>query len=185
MMVSLVKLLPLFCVVSIFAAPFLRALDPAESTKDPETAARVFYTELRRLGVSGLPDESAWAALKGFCSESLRTALDVAVKEQAEFMRKFPDEKPPWIEGDLFSSLFEGPRQYQVGKPRIQGEMAEVPVECAYTEGGETTKWTDMLILSKSGDSWLIDDVSYGGDWDFANSGTLKDALAPEEEEDE
>lgn len=166
-----------------FAISCLQAQDPAEAIQDPETAARVFYTELRRLGVSGLPDEAAWAKLQGFCSESLRVALDRAVKEQAEFMRKFPDEKPPWIEGDLFSSLFEGPRQFQVGKAKVQGEIAEVPVECSYTEGGETTKWTDVLILSKTGNAWLIDDVRYGGEWDFANSGTLKDALEPEEEE--
>lgn len=173
----------LLCAFSVLAAFGVQAVDPAESSKDPETAARVFYTELRRLGVSGLPEESAWEKLRGFCSESLGAALDRAVKEQAEFMRKFPDEKPPWIEGDLFSSLFEGPRQFSVGKAKVQGEMAEVPVECSYTEGGETTKWTDVLILSKSGEAWLIDDVRYGGEWDFANSGTLKEALEPEEEE--
>lgn len=177
------KAILFFCVFWATATICLRAVDPAESSKDPETAARVFYTELRRLGVSGLPEETAWEKLRGFCSESLGGALDRAVKEQAEFMRKFPDEKPPWIEGDLFSSLFEGPRQFQVGKAKVQGEMAEVPVECSYTEGDETTKWIDVLILSKSGDAWLIDDVRYGGEWDFANSGTLKEALEPEEEE--
>jgi hypothetical protein len=175
----------------VFAAAFLSFLtwtpvfsaEPAVDHGNPETVARVFYSELRRLGVSGLPGEEPWALLKPFCSETLGAALELAVKEQVEFIRKNPDEKPPWIEGDLFSSLFEGPKQFQVGPAVIHGESAEVPVECSHTEGGETVKWRDTLILVKEGGKWLIDDVSYGGTWDFANSGTLKDALGPEEEE--
>jgi hypothetical protein len=41
-------------------------------------------------------------------------------------------------------------------------------------------KWRDTLLLVKKGGKWLIDDVSYGGIWDFSNSGTLKEALVPE-----
>jgi len=166
----------------LFWAPALSA-DPAVDHGNPETVARVFYSELRRLGVSGLPGEEDWAHLKPFCSETLGAALDLAVKEQIEFMRKNPDEKPPWIEGDLFSSLFEGPKQFVVGAAVIKGETADVTVECSHTEGGETVKWIDTLILVKEGGKWLVDDVSYGGTWDFANSGTLKDALDPEDEE--
>lgn len=176
---------------TIFAVSLLSFLiwAPASSADldvdhgNPEAVARVFYSELRRLGVSGLPGEEAWAHLKPFCSEALAAALDLAVKEQVEFMRKNPDEKPPWIEGDLFSSLFEGPKQFVAGAAVIKGETAEVPVECSFTEGGETVKWSDTLLLVKESGKWLIDDVSYGGTWDFANSGTLKDALDPEDDE--
>jgi hypothetical protein len=170
-----------FFLVAIVLPAF--SVDPKVDHGNPETVARVFYSELRRLGVSGLPGEEDWAHLKPFCSETLGAALDLAVKEQIEFMRKNPDEKPPWIEGDLFSSLFEGPKQFVVGGAVIKGETAEVPVECTHTEGGETVKWSDTLLLVKEGGKWLIDDVSYGGTWDFANSGTLKEALDPEEDE--
>lgn len=176
---------------TIFAASVLAfliwspvfAADPKVDHGNPETVARVFYSELRRLGVSGLPREEDWAVLKPFCSKTLAAALDLAVKEQVEFMRNNPDEKPPWIEGDLFSSLFEGPKQFVVGAAVIKGETAEVPVECSHTEGGETVKWSDTLLLAREGGKWLVDDVSYGGTWDFANSGTLKEALDPEEDE--
>jgi hypothetical protein len=175
-------------VKSLFVAAFLSCLvwspllsaEPAVDHGNPETVARVFYSELRRLGVLGLPGEADWAVLKSFCSETLGAALDRAVAEQAEFIRKNPGEKPPWIDGDLFSSLFEGPKQFQVGEAVTKGESAEVPVECSHTEGGETVKWRDTLLLVKKGGKWLIDDVSYGGIWDFSNSGTLKEALVPE-----
>ncbi len=167
-------------VLSCLALNSLVSGEPAVDHGNPEAVARVFYAELRRLGVFGLPREADWAVLKSFCSETLGAALDRAVAEQAEFIRKNPDEKPPWIDGDLFSSLFEGPKQFQVGEAVTKGESAEVPVECSHTEGGETVKWRDTLLLVKKGGKWLIDDVSYGGIWDFSNSGTLKEALVPE-----
>lgn len=178
-----VKISPLAVVFLLaFVGPVYSA-EPEVDFGNPETVARVFYSELRRLGVSGLPGEEVWEKLKPFCSESLATALERAVKEQADFIRRNPDEKPPWIEGDLFSSLFEGPRQFQVGMPKVAGGNAEVPVDCSHTEGGDTVKWTDTLLLTEVEGRWLIDDVRYGGEWDFANSGTLKEALEPEEEE--
>ena len=174
----------LFSVLAVFlGVGRLSAEGPAVDHGDPTAVARVFYSELRRLGVSGLPGEQAWMKLKPFCSESLGGLLELAVKEQVEFIERHPDEKPPWIEGDLFSSLFEGPRQFSTGAAKISGETAEVVVECSHTEGGDTVKWSDVLLLVREGGKWLIDDVSYGGTWDFANSGTLKEALDPSEED--
>ena len=167
----------------VLAGARLSAESPVVDHGDPSAVARIFYSELRRLGVSGLPGDSAWTKLKPFCSESLGALLDLAVKEQVEFIERHPDEKPPWIEGDLFSSLFEGPRQFSTGVAKVDGETAEVRVECSHTEGGDTVKWSDFLILVREGGKWLIDDVRYGGEWDFANSGTLKEALDPSEED--
>jgi len=170
----------LAAVFSSLALSFLAFAEPPVDHGNPESVARAFYSELRRLGVLGLPGEGQWAILEPFCSGTLGGALERAVGEQEAFIRRHPDEKPPWIEGDLFSSLFEGPRQFQIGLVEIRGETAEVAVDCTHTEGGETVTWRDTLILVKEEGKWLIDDVSYGGTWDFANSGTLKEALVPE-----
>ncbi|MCB1233228.1 MAG: hypothetical protein KDN19_23490, partial [Verrucomicrobiae bacterium] len=45
--------------------------------------------------------------------------------------------------------------------------------------GGETTHWTDTVLLTRNGGGWLVGDVLFGGGWDFANKGTLLDSLAP------
>ena len=149
---------------------------------DPQGTARIFYTELRRLGVHSLPAGEEWNLLAPRVTEELAQAITLAQKEQAEFMKKHPDEKPPWVDGDLFSSLFEGPKTFVIGEAKTKGDRSEVPVKCVHTEGGETFKWTDTIILKETEKGWLVDDIHYGGSWDFAATGTLKEALAPEEE---
>ena len=167
---------PSIVMASIAAAEPAQRVAPAS----PAQAAREFYTELISRKVSGLPQGDAWAALMPRMTGSLTAAMQAARKEQADFMKKEPNGKPPWIEGDLFSSLFEGPQQFALGKARISEDRASVPVAFTYTDRGETSRWTDTLQLRKVGKAWLIDDVQYGGDWAFGNKGTLQDALAPE-----
>jgi hypothetical protein len=145
---------------------------------DPKEAAEVFYTELRRLGLHSLPTVEGWAPLAPRATEELSSAITRAQKEQAEFKKKSPDEKPPWVDGDLFSSLFEGPQTSIVGPATVTGDSAEVAVTCTRTEGGDTIQWTDFLILKKTAKGWLIDDLRYGGKWDFAATGTLRQSLA-------
>jgi hypothetical protein len=163
------------------AATTARAEGPS-NTDTPKAAAKAFYDILIKHKVSGLPTKDAWKELQPRLSSQLVTLLEAARAEQAAYMKKHPDEKPPWIEGDLFSSLFEGAHTHAEGEARISDKTAEVPVTFTYTEGGSTTKWTDTLILTRGpAGNWLVDDVRYGGGWDFAPKGTLSDGLKARE----
>lgn len=168
----------LICLVAFASASVAQTKKPAAA--GPEEAARSFYTELLARKVTGLPQGEDWAALAPRMTEPLAAAIRSAQKEQAEFMKKEPNEKPPWIEGDLFSSLFEGAQKFTLGKARITGSTAEIPVSFTYTYQGDTSRWTDTLLLQETAKGWQVDDVAYGGGWDFSNRGTLKDALSPE-----
>jgi hypothetical protein len=145
----------------------------------PEAAARDFYAILIEHRVSGLPDDTVWPLLKQRVTPELARVIEAAQREQADFIKRNPDEKPPWIEGDLFSSLFEGPQEFSVGGAKIVDERAEVPVSFVYRSEGETTKWQDTLVLTKSGTGWQVADVNYGGTWEFGNKGTLLKGLRP------
>jgi hypothetical protein len=152
------------------------------NTDTPKAAAKAFYDILTKKRVSGLPTKEAWKELQPRLSSKLVSLIEAARAEQAAFMKKNPDEKPPWIEGDLFTSLFEGAQTHAEGEARLSGDKAEVQVSFTYTEGGDTTKWTDTLILTKSpAGNWLVDDVRYGGGWDFAPKGTLSEGLQARE----
>jgi len=177
--VNLRLLITLLCFLHL---PLDRESVAAEIPEDPQSAARVFYAELRRLGLRALPTVAEWEPFAPRATPALTEAIKRAQKEQADFMKKFPDEKPPWVDGDLFSSLFEGPQRFEIGDAKIIGDRAEVPVTCVHTYGGDTAKWTDIIILTKSEKGWLVDDLRYGGTWDFAAVGTLREALAPEAE---
>lgn len=148
------------------------------ATACPEDVAAGFYTQVRRPPVFGLPSAEACLRLRPYCTEALAAALETARSRQAAFRQAHPGEKPPWVDGDLFSSLFEGPQAFRVGEARVLADRAEVPVHCLHGEGAGATRWTDVLILRHTADGWRVDDLRYGGEWDFALRGSLRQGLA-------
>lgn len=154
-------------------------LPAADLTPDQEAkaAAEKVYPLLQKQ--RGLPQGEDWQALRSWMSPELVGLIEAAQQEQAEFTKARPDEKPPWVEGDLFSSLFEGVQSFTLGPVRVQSNQAEVPVACVHEEGGHRAEWTDVLILVQTAQGWRLDDVNYGGSWAFANTGSLKAALRP------
>ncbi|MFZ4683495.1 MAG: hypothetical protein ACOYMS_13390 [Terrimicrobiaceae bacterium] len=153
---------------------------PAGSPADPRQTAQVFYDTLRANQVRGLPEGKAWRELQPLLTPELAAHFRDAEKIQAVFIRKNPSEKPPWCEGDLFSSLFEGPQSHIIGVARIQGDRAEVPVKLLHADPSGSARWTDTLILRQTARGWLVDDVIYGGNWPFAPKGSLVEALTSE-----
>ncbi|RBP37782.1 hypothetical protein DES53_113165 [Roseimicrobium gellanilyticum] len=170
----------LLAAVGLFLIPVAtttRAETPA-NTDTPKAAAKAFYDIVIKRQVRGLPHKEAWTELQPRLSPKLISLVEAARAEQAAFMKKQTDEKPPWIDGDLFTSLFEGPQTHSEGEARVSADQAKVSVSFTYTEGGSTTKWTDTLILTKGpAGNWLVDDVFYGGGWDFASEGKLSESL--------
>ena len=75
------------------------------------------------------------------------------------------------------SSLWEGAQDYAVGDPNVQGERAEVPVRLTYVDADTTLHWSDTLVLVRSGDDWLVDDILLKGDWAFKSGASLRQAL--------
>jgi hypothetical protein len=93
----------------------------------PERLTTRFYRTYLRLGISGLPAPKEMATLKPFFTPDLIDLLRAAEREQAAVIKKRPEEKPPWAEGDLFSSLWEGAQSFEVGPAKISVDQAEVP----------------------------------------------------------
>jgi len=168
----------LFCLLAMMATSC--TLVRREPPADPKAAVVNFTNQLRKLKVRGLPQDQDWKTLKPLVTPKLASAVETAQQVQATFAKEHADEKPPWIEGDLFGSLFEGPQNRAVGDAHVKKDRAEVPVQLTYSDSGETVQWTDTFLALKSSRGWLIDDIRYGGTWDFAMRGTLTGALKPE-----
>jgi len=163
-------MLALFLAAGLQAAP---AAAPADRVSS-------FLRAYRRLGFSGLPNAREEKALAPFLSPRLRELMAKARAEQTTFAAKNPGEKPPLVEGDLFSSLFEGPTSFTVGETRIDGNRAVTTVVFSYADPvskAPAFSWKDRYLLVQLGARWLLDDVEYAGDWDFAPFGRLSEAL--------
>ena len=83
----------------------------------------------------------------------------------------------PLIEGDIFSSLFEGPTAFKVGVCRGDDKISHCGVTMTHQDlGQKPVTWVDTLTLINSG-GWKIDDIAYDANFAFGNTGTLNEML--------
>lgn len=163
--------------VELTEAPLAPMPAPAPAAQSPEAAVVDFLTMHQRMGNSGLPDAGSMNAYSAFLCPSLAGAMRDARVRQEQFRASRPDEKPPLVEGDLFSSLFEGPDSYAAAESNIDGSRARVKMDLRHGEGSGATAWQDTVALELDDGIWCIADVEYGGKWPFANRGRLSETL--------
>ena len=151
-----------------------------EASGDPESVVDRFYAAWFESRPDGLPDAAAMQRLAPFLSPRLRKLFVRAEAAQSEFMEHQPDEKPPLIDGNLFSSLFEGPQEYRVAGMEEHDRNARVLVEFNYADPehqDQKVQWQDAVLLVRKGDAWRIDDIEYLGEWDFKPGARLSEVL--------
>ena len=158
-----------------------QAASTACTEGDAAQAARDVYTLLLANAPSGLPSAQSMTRLEPLLTASLRGAVEKARVRQRAFIAAHPDEKPDFIEGSLFTSLFEGPSALESATATATGDGAVVEVGFVRAESGaQAFRWKDQALLRCEQGRWRLDDVRYGGDWDFASKGQLKQALESE-----
>src|SRR5437868_500903 len=102
-------------VAAIVGAVLLAHPAASQSAKgSPAETVKRFYNAYHGLKFSGLPNAKQLSKLAPYLSASLQTTIRTAQKEQDRCEKAAPDEKPPWIEGDMLSSNFEGFTRFQV-----------------------------------------------------------------------
>ena len=144
--------------------PSMWAQTPA--TPPATQVIREFYNDYQRLHFSGLPDRTAAQKLSSYWSPVLNAAVARAQQEQGRCLKAHPADKAPWIEGDLFSSNFEGFTTVRVEDSKTgKASRERVTLQFEYATG----KWSDQILAVKQGTRWLIDDVIYSRQTGFGN----------------
>ena len=128
-------------------------------------------------GVSGAPTDSQLTALAPHISDTLRGLLAATRRVRDEEARASPDEKPSFADGDLLSSLFEGPSRYEVLPADTAGPPYRVPVRLTYDGTTPSVTWTDTAIVVRENDRLVVGDITFGGTWEFGNKGSLRQGL--------
>ena len=125
----------------------------------------------------GIPDDAGRARYRPFLSPKLDALLAQAAAAQTRFAAA-NKASPPLIEGDLFTSLFEGATQATVGTCTAGGQAGRCTVSLSHAAPREKpTVWTDTVFLVNTPSGWRVDDIGYGGSWDFGNKGRLSQTL--------
>lgn len=130
-----------------------------------------------RLKVSGLPDAKQMKVLTPLLSEDLLRLFESAKREQEKFIKENTDEKPPWIEGDLFTSLFEGATSFRIGKSQARDQYSEILIHLERRDRSGLSRWTDTLVLARTKAGWQVWDILLKGEWEFKQAGSLRAIL--------
>jgi hypothetical protein len=164
---------------SALFALFLLAAIPARADDAVMAAANNFYSVavgMPALAGGGLPDRATRLRLQPLLTPRLNQALADASTAEARFKAKNRDS-PPLIEGDIFSSLFEGPTAFKVGVCQGDASVQRCAVALSRQDPGQKpVAWTDTLVLANSG-GWKVDDIAYDANFAFGNTGTLSEML--------
>jgi hypothetical protein len=145
---------------------------------DARGVATELYETLDRLRVDGAPTPSQLAELELLLSSELRDLLRDANALRETDQKQAPDEKPSFAEGDLFTSLFEGPSSFEaVSDTAGPNGLHVVRMQFTLSGGPSPLTWTDRVLLGTENGRLVVSDVLYDGNWPFANKGTLLQSL--------
>src|SRR6185437_4429130 len=151
---------------------------PLAAQTAPDAAASGFLSAYGSFHPSdGIPDGAGRARLQPFLSPALNKLLADAAAAQARFAAKIKNA-PPLLEGDLFTSMFEGATQWKLEACAINASQARCPVAFIHAgPNGKSVNWTDSLLLVNTPQGWRVDDIAYSGGFQFGNTGRLSDTL--------
>jgi hypothetical protein len=154
----------------------------ASDATDVSAVANGFYSIYASFHPSdGIPDARARAKLEPFISPALERLLMDGEAAERHFASVTKNMSPPLIEGDLFTSNFEGATAYHVGACMATGAAAHCLVTFGYRsnakEDAKPVNWIDTVWLVRTANGWRVDDIAYGATWAFGNKGRLKDTL--------
>ena len=155
-----------------FAA--LGAPATAGGAGEPATVVQQFYEAYIKLSPAGLPTGAQQKELAPYLSRRLLGLMDAARAYQEKEAKAHPDDKPPFVDGCLFASLFEGPKAFKVGAAVAEGSGSKVKVRFTADEG---VAWDDEVIVVKENGRYVIDDVVLSGIGQFNPPGRLSTNL--------
>jgi hypothetical protein len=156
----------------------LWASAPALADDAMVQAAKRFYAVYGSFHPSdGIPDAGGRARLAPVLSERLNRQLADAARVEDRFDARNRGA-PPLLEGDLFTSMFEGATSWSVEGCSGDGRTVRCTVALAHAQPGQkTVTWTDTLYLVAGSGGWRVDDIGYGGRFAFGNTGRLSQTL--------
>lgn len=164
-------------IAGLAAAALVASLTGCPSRERPEDVVAGLYRTLATVQVRGAPSPAQLESIAPYLSADLQAGLRAARQLQELERSRSPGEKPPFVDGDLFSSLFEGPSRFEiVGDTALEGRH-RVVVRFTYDGASPAVSWEDIAVVENERGRWVVSDVRYGGDWDFASKGSLRQAL--------
>lgn len=163
------------------------ATTSASAASGPAQALQDFLDWHREVSPSGYPRAAEELRLRTLVSRELLCLLRATARYSEKYQKKFPEDKPPYIEGDLFlSSVFERPERANIESLRPQASTATALVQ--FSIDSASFAWRDRFHLRLENGHWRVADIdrlgpgmNRQGQFSFGGqSGSLLNALYAE-----
>jgi hypothetical protein len=163
-------------IAAMLAVPSL-----ADDAADMAKVAGGFYQVHQASSQDGIPDAKQHAKYAPYISPELDKLLADGDEAESRYAAANKDS-PPLVEGDLFSPNFEGITRFKISACQANAHGGQCAAMLTYDDGKKSPKdkpldWNDTVRLVRTPAGWRVDDIAYGGSWDFGNHGTLKVVL--------
>jgi len=173
------KILTRLAVVSIVAVA-AGCGEPPDDTHLQEKVIAGFYQQHLKTHSPGIPSADELKQLQPFVSQALFKLLSQASETEVKYHAAATDPLPPLVDGDLFTSLFEGATAFKVDSCESDDAHASCQVRFSYKGGkaDEEEKWKDKLLLVREDKQWRIDDIEFLGSDQSSQREYLTDTLS-------
>jgi len=176
---------------ALVLAALLLASPAALAADDPAIAVGSFYDvyAVQHKTGGGIPDATGRLRYSGVLTPNLNKLLNQAAAAQARTAARIKAGGPkaavmPMFQGDIFTSLFEGATDWQIGECKGDDTAARCPITLTHAEPaakgkppGRPTNWRDVVLAVHTPAGWKVDDVIYDAGFAFGNTGRLTDML--------
>jgi len=166
-------------------------LEGSPLSDTPEDAAKNFYSTVMAISEKGcLPKENELRRLAPLMSKRLTALFRDALAYREQFIKDHPPrrskegylmlDKPPFSDGDCFSSNFEGATSFKIGKSNESGNKFRIDLNLEYIDATNLQKpfaWTDAIYVIQEDRRFVVDDMEFLGDWPFGTRGLLSNIL--------
>jgi hypothetical protein len=170
----------------VFAVLLLLASPTLAQGADPAAAVSAFYAvyQGQQAHGGGIPDATGRLRYSGVLSSRLNKQMLEAARAQDKLTAKVHNAVPPMLEGDIFSSLFEGATAWKIGAcsgdaktQRCNVALTHVVATAPGAKPEKPANWNDTVVVVSTPAGWRVDDVLYDANFAFGNTGKLSDML--------
>lgn len=150
----------------------------ASADADPRSTVMGFYAWRLTDRSTGAPTVRELAVIRQFVTPELACLLTLSKRYQQAFWNRYraagpPYEKPPYLEGDFYSSSFEVPWRGLIEDVTVTGRTTSVRLRFSHEPDAGGTDWRDQVELRLEGQEWLISDFRRTAGFEFGNAGSL------------
>lgn len=140
----------------------------------PADAVAAFYNWNIKSGTGGAPNPAEQAHIAPLVTSELHCVLSSAWRMMERYRVSYPDEKPPYVEGDLYSSSFEGPAAFEILNVKSSGkDRAVAVVRLTVDDVGPPSYWRDRVHVRFENGAWRVADFERNAGFAFGQAGSL------------